>query len=146
MQGIPAGLPCGMPGIGDEMEAVRFPRVFRVEYYKDGRVKNFRITQPGDLLAVLKKPDSPRWARLYSQWDSWLEGEASALEPYGFAVGSTGALLPGRILVVTYQPKPERNAGSGMQCLGIPLVLLAGGLVLSTVNRQSGLLRRLFGP
>jgi len=44
--------------VGDEWDAGNFPTVFRIEYFKDGTVKTYRMVQPGDLLAVLNKPRS----------------------------------------------------------------------------------------
>ncbi|MBI4495246.1 MAG: hypothetical protein HY690_20925 [Chloroflexi bacterium] len=126
-------------GVGDELDPAAFPRLIRVEYYKDGTIRKMLMTQPGDILAVLRQPENAKWARLYDKWDRWVEADAGALEPFASAVTSVGSLLPGRILMLTYHPKlGGRTSGSGAQCLGLPLVLLAGGLVLRRWRREKG--------
>lgn len=120
--------------VGEKTNPVEFPRVFRVEYYKDGSIKKYVITQPGDLLAVLQKPQDEQWGTVYEDYDTWKEGEPGDLEPFASARTDMGSLVPGRILVLTFQPKPKR-ATSGIECFGLPLLIMAGGLVLHRRER-----------
>ena len=110
--------------IGDEWDAGNFPRVARREYYRDGSVKRYVLTQPGDLLSSLNKPDSKHWASILPNWSAWNEGQVERLAPFAPAVNEVGSLLPGRLLVLVHQPKPP-EASRGMDCLGIPLGLAA---------------------
>ncbi|HLH22001.1 MAG TPA: hypothetical protein VK066_05735 [Chloroflexota bacterium] len=107
--------------IGDEWEPGNFPRIARREFYRDGTVKRYILTQPGDLLAALVKPDNKRWATLLPSWSSWTDGQAQQLKPFAPAVNEVGSLLPGRILVLVHQPKPD--PGKSAECLGIPVAL-----------------------
>ncbi|HEY7067857.1 MAG TPA: hypothetical protein VII06_40755 [Chloroflexota bacterium] len=109
--------------IGDEWEPGNFPRIARREFYRDGTVKRYILTQPGDLLAALVKPENKRWATLLPAWATWTDGQAQQLKPFAPAVNEVGSLLPGRILVLVHQPKP--NPGTGAECLGIPVGLAA---------------------
>jgi hypothetical protein len=121
--------------VGDTVDPGEFPRVFRVEYLKDGTIRRYVVTQPGDLLAVLKKPDSARWAKVYGdRFDGWVEGEPGELNPFASALNSVGGVQPGRILVLTYYPRLEK-AGSGMECFGVPLLLFAFGMLLGIGNQ-----------
>jgi hypothetical protein len=109
--------------IGDEWEPGNFPRIARREFYRDGTVKRYILTQPGDLLAALAKPENKRWATLLPAWASWTDGQAQQLKPFAPAVNEVGSLLPGRILVLVHQPKPD--PGKGAECLGVPVGLAA---------------------
>jgi hypothetical protein len=109
--------------IGDEWEPANFPRIARREFYRDGTVKRYILTQPGDLLAALVKPENRRWATLLPAWSSWTDGEVQQLKPFAPAVNDVGSLLPGRILVLVHQPKGE--PGKGVECLGVPVGLAA---------------------
>ena len=114
--------------IGDEWEPGNFPRIARREFYRDGTVKRYILTQPGDLLAALAKPDNKQWATLLPAWSSWTDGQAQQLKPFAPAVNEVGSLLPGRILVLVHQPKLD--PGKGAECLGVPVGLAAtAGLV-----------------
>lgn len=120
--------------LGDEVDPAAFPPHFRVEFLKQGIVKRYLVTQPGDVLAVVRQPQNARWSKVYGgAWTRWREGEPSALEPFAPALTASGRLLPGRILVLTHAPEPPR-ARETAQCLGVPLVLLAAGLVLARVE------------
>jgi hypothetical protein len=121
--------------IGDEWDPANFPRIARREFYRDGSVKRYILTQPGDLLSVLVKPDNKRWASLAPAWSSWTDGEVQRLQPFAPAVNELGSLLPGRLLVLQHEPKP--NAGKGAECLGIPVGLaLTAGLARQWWRRR----------
>ena len=115
--------------IGDEWEPGNFPRIARREFFRDGTVKRYILTQPGDLLAALVKPENKRWAALLPTWSSWTDGQAQQLRPFAPAVNEVGSLLPGRILVLVHQPKPD--PGRGAECLGVPVGLAATAGALS---------------
>ncbi len=115
--------------IGDESDPGNFPRIARREFYRDGTVKRYILTQPGDLLAALVKPDNKRWATLLPSWSSWTDGQAQQLKPFAPAVNEIGSLLPGRILVLVHQPKPEQPRGA--ECLGVPVGLAATAGIFS---------------
>jgi hypothetical protein len=121
--------------IGDEWEPANFPRIARREFYRDGTVKRYILTQPGDLLAALVKPENRRWATLLPAWSSWTDGEVQQLKPFAPAVNDVGSLLPGRILVLVHQPKGE--PGKGVECLGVPVGLAAtAGIVGEWCRRR----------
>jgi len=109
--------------IGDEWDAANFPAVARREFYRDGTVKQYFLTQPGDILSLLSRPDNRRWATLLPDWTAWTEGEPERLPPFAPAVTEAGALLPGRLLVLVHRPRRVERAGTGVECLGIPLGL-----------------------
>jgi hypothetical protein len=109
--------------IGDQWEPGNFPRIARREFYRDGTVKRYILTQPGDLLAALVKPENKRWATLLPTWSTWTDRQVQQLKPFAPAVNEAGSLLPGRILVLVHQPKPD--PGRGAECLGIPVGLAA---------------------
>jgi hypothetical protein len=115
--------------IGDEWEPGNFPRIARREFYRDGTVKRYILTQPGDLLAALVKPENKRWTTLLPGWSSWTDGQAQQLKPFAPAVNEVGSLLPGRILVLVHQPKPD--PGKGAECLGVPVGLAATAGLMS---------------
>jgi hypothetical protein len=115
--------------IGDEWEPGNFPRIARREFFRDGTVKRYILTQPGDLLAALVKPDNKRWATLLPGWSSWTDGQAQQLRPFAPAVNEVGSLLPGRILVLVHQGKTDPPRGA--ECLGVPVGLAATAGVVS---------------
>ena len=131
-------------GVGDETDPGNFPRLFRVAYYRDGTVRRYLVTESGDGLGTLTRPDSAAWNKILPAWQEWQQGQAEALPPFTPALNAAGVLLPGRILVVAFRPRivqptpqPSRaTSGSGADCLGLPLgLLLAGGIWL---RRQQG--------
>ncbi len=109
--------------IGDEWDAGNFPRVARREYFRDGFVKRYVVTQPGDALSALSKADNKHWATLAPAWSTWADGQVERIPPFAPAVNELGSLLPGRLLVLVHQPRPEGSRGA--ECLGIPLGLAA---------------------
>ncbi len=124
-------------GVGNETDPGNFPRLFRVAYYRDGTVRRYLVTESGDSLAALTRPDSAAWSRVLPAWKEWQPGQAEALPPFTPALNAAGVLLPGRILVVAFRPRtiqvtprPTRTtSSSGVDCLGVPLgLLLAGGV------------------
>jgi len=123
-------------GVGDETDPGNFPRVFRIAYHRDGTIRRYIVTETGDAIGTLARPDNAAWARILPQHQEWLPGQAEALPPFTPAISGAGALLPGRILVLTHRPRVAQpsprpagsRAGSGADCLGLPLgLLLAGG-------------------
>ena len=123
-------------GVGDQTDPGNFPRVFRIAYYRDGTIRRYLVTESGDSLGPLARPDNEAWARILPQYQEWLPGQAEALQPFSPAISGAGALLPGRILVLTHRPRiappsprpTGTRSGAGAECLGLPLgLLLAGG-------------------
>ena len=125
-------------GVGDETDPGNFPRVFRVAYYRDGTVRRYIVTESGDAMSTLSRPDNAAWTKVLPAWQEWSPGQPETLPPFTSAVSAAGALQPNRILVLAYQPRtgagsqPARTspAGSGLECLGIPLGLLMAAGVL----------------
>lgn len=128
-------------GVGDETDPGNFPRLFRVAYYRDGTVRRYLVTETGDSLGNLTRPDNATWSKILPTYQEWLPGQAEALPPFAPAISAAGALLPGRTLVVAFRPRtvqatprPTRSASgsSGLDCAGLPLgLLLAAGVVIS---------------
>lgn len=127
--------------VGNETEPANFKRVFRIAYYRDGTVRKYIITEPGDSPGALGRAESENWRRTLPQWTDWLPGQPEALPPFAPAISSAGALLPGRILVMAFRPRLAQpsprptgastaGGGSGVTCAGIPLgMVLVGGLL-----------------
>ena len=86
--------------------------------------------------------------RTLPTWQEWLPGQAEALPPFAPAIASSGALQPGRILVLAFRPRVApasprpagaSGQGSGMSCAGIPLgLVLLGGVLASRTSRRRG--------
>ncbi|MDP8922852.1 MAG: hypothetical protein M3O34_08250 [Chloroflexota bacterium] len=123
-------------GVGDEVDPGNFPRVFRIAYFRDGTIRRYIVTEAGDSIGALSRPDNATWARILPQYQEWLPGEAETLQPFSPAISAAGALLPGRILVLTHRPRIappsprplSAGSGAGTDCLGLPFgLLLAGG-------------------
>ena len=95
--------------IGDQAEPGDFPRCRAARVLPRRHGEAVHSTQPGDLLAALVKPENKRWATLLPGWSSWTDGQAQQLKPFAPAVNEVGSLLPGRILVLLHQPKPNRG-------------------------------------
>ena len=118
-------------GVGDQTDPANFPRTFRTAYYRDGTVRKYIITEPGDSTGALGQPESEIWRRTLTTWQEWLPGQAEALPPFAPAISNAGALQPGRILVLAFRPRtappsprPAGAAtpkGSGIDCMGLPL-------------------------
>jgi hypothetical protein len=129
-------------GIGDQTDPANFPRTFRTAYYRDGTVRKYIITEPGDSIGALGQPDSEIWRRTLTNYQEWLTGQAEALPPFAPAISNAGSLQPGRILVLAFRPRTTppsprptgaaTGKGSGLDCVGVPLgmVLLGGVLTL----------------
>ncbi len=129
-------------GLGDQTDPANFPRTFRIAYYRDGTVRKYIITEPGDSTGALGQPDSEIWRRTLTNYQEWLPGQAEALPPFAPAISNAGSLQPGRILVLAFRPRTTppsprpagaaTGKGSGVDCLGVPLgmVLLGGVLAL----------------
>jgi hypothetical protein len=132
--------------VGDLTDPANFTRIFRIAYHRDGTVRKYIITEAGDAVGALGRPESEVWRRTLTTWQEWLPGQAEALPPFAPAIASSGSLQPGRILVLAFRPRitpaSPRPAGgstqgSGLTCAGIPLglVLLGGVLVQRTRKR-----------
>jgi hypothetical protein len=87
------------------------------------------------------------WRQTITTYQEWLPGQAETLAPFAPAIASSGALQPGRILVLMFRPRVTPPAsrptsaagqGSGVSCAGIPLgmVLLGGVLAARTNGRK----------
>jgi len=133
-------------GVGDATDPANFPRTFRIAYYRDGTIRKYLVTESGDAIGTLNKPDSEIWRRTLTSWQEWLPGQAEALPPFAPAISSAGSLLPGRILVLSFRPRTTPpspravgsgggGAGSGVDCLGVPLGLVLIGGVLAARRR-----------
>jgi hypothetical protein len=135
-------------GVGDLTDPATFTRIFRIAYFRDGTVRKYVITEAGDSTGALAKPESEIWRSTLPTWQEWLPGQAEALPPFAPAIASSGALQPGRILVLAFRPRVTpaspravgaAGQGSGVSCAGLPLgmVLLGGVLVARTRKRSS---------
>jgi len=132
--------------VGDQTDPATFTRIFRIAYYKDGTVRKYVITEAGDSTGALAKPDSEMWQQTLPTWKEWLPGQAEALAPFAPAIASSGALQPGRILVLAFRPRVTPPAqsrpaaagqGSGLSCAGLPLgMVLLGGVLASRKRKQ----------
>jgi hypothetical protein len=111
--------------IGDEWDPANFPRLARNEFYRDGTVKQYVLTQPGDVLSTLSRPENKRWATRAPSWSTWTEGQPERLGPFAPAVNDLGSLIPGRLLVLVHHPKAIDATGRGAECFGVPLGLAA---------------------
>lgn len=134
--------------VGDQTDPANFPRMFRIAYYRDGTVRKYIITEPGDSIGALGQPDNEMWRRTLTNYQEWLPGQAEALAPFAPAISNAGSLQPGRILVLAFRPRTTppsprpagaaTGKGSGLDCLGVPLGLILIGGVLAT-RRGRGL-------
>lgn len=133
--------------IGDLTDPASFTRVFRIVYYRDGTVRKYVITEAGDSLGALGQPESEVWRRTLPNWHEWLPGQAEALSPFAPAIASSGALQPGRILVLAFRPRvtpasPRAGGGgglgSGLSCAGVPIGLVLLGGILASRQQTAG--------
>jgi hypothetical protein len=132
-------------GVGDQTDPANFPRTFRIAYYRDGTVRKYTITEPGDSTGALAQPDSEIWRQTLTTWQEWLPGQAEALPPFAPAISNAGALQPGRILVLAFRPRTTppsprptgaaTGKGSGVDCMGLPLGMILIGGVLAVRRR-----------
>ncbi len=131
--------------VGNLTDPATFTRIFRIAYHRDGTVRKYVITEAGDAVGALGRPESEIWRRTLPMWQEWLPGQAEALPPFAPAIASSGALQPGRILVLAFRPRitpasPRSTGGagqgSGLSCAGIPLGLMLLGGVLVTRTRK----------
>ena len=133
--------------VGDLTDPATFTRIFRIAYYRDGTVRKYVITEAGDSTGALGRPEHEMWRQTLPTWQEWLPGQAEALPPFAPAIASSGALQPGRILVLAFRPRvtpaSPRPAGalgqgSGLSCAGVPLGLVLLGGVLAARTRGQG--------
>lgn len=133
--------------VGDLTDPAAFTRIFRIAYYRDGTVRKYIITEAGDSTGALARPESEMWRQVIPTYQEWLPGQAETLAPFAPAIASSGALQPGRILVLMFRPRvtPPSNRpsaagqGSGITCAGVPLgMVLLGGVLVARTNRLPG--------
>jgi hypothetical protein len=132
--------------VGDLTDPATFTRIFRIAYYRDGTVRKYIITEAGDSIGALGRQENEIWRRTLPAWQEWLPGQAEALPPFAPAIASSGALQPGRILVLAFRPRvtpasprPTGAAGqaSGVSCAGLPIgLVLLGGMLAARTSRQ----------
>jgi hypothetical protein len=132
--------------VGDLTDPATFTRIFRIAYYRDGTVRKYIITEAGDSTGALARPENEIWRQTLPTWQEWLPGQAEALPPFAPAIASSGALQPGRILVLAFRPRVTPAStrttgaigqGSGISCAGLPLgLVLLGGLLAARTRRQ----------
>jgi hypothetical protein len=133
--------------VGDLTDPATFTRIFRIAYYRDGTVRKYIITEAGDSTGALARPENEIWRSTLPAWQEWLPGQAEALPPFAPAIASSGALQPGRILVLAFRPRvtpasPRPGGafgqGSGVSCAGLPLgLVLLGGVLAARTRRQT---------
>jgi hypothetical protein len=128
--------------IGDATDPGAFPQLVRLAFYRDGSVRKYMITQPGDSLSPLNLPDTARWHQVLPDVVDWQTGTVEPLPPFSPAVNQDGALLPDRILVLHFVPQPRESAtastpsASGLSCAGVPVAIVVVG-ALCTRKRRS---------
>lgn len=134
--------------VGDQTDPANFTRIFRVAFYRDGTIRKYIITETGDSTGALGRPNSEVWRQTLPTWEEWLPGQAEALPPFAPAIASSGALQPGRILVMMFrprlaQPSPRPTGqggaagqGSGLSCAGVPIGMVLLGGVLASRTRK----------
>jgi hypothetical protein len=134
-------------GVGDGTDPTQFPHLFRLAYYRNGYVRLFVLTQPGDTLSTWTSPDPDTWHQALPGVKDWQEGKVEPLPPFTPPVDNSGRLNPGRILVVRFAPQRAQPssgiAGTGLNCAGAPAALVLSGLGLRFRPRR---LRRLSLP
>ena len=133
--------------VGDLTDPATFTRIFRIAYFRDGTVRKYVITEAGDSTGALARPENEIWRSTLPTWQEWLPGQAEALPPFAPAIASSGALQPGRILVLAFRPRVTpaspraagaTGQGSGVSCAGLPLGLVLLGGVLAARTRGQG--------
>jgi hypothetical protein len=132
--------------VGDQTDPATFTRIFRIAYYRDGTIRKYVITEAGDSTGVLAKPENEIWRQTIPTYQEWLPGQAETLAPFAPAIASSGALQPGRILVLMFRPRvtppstrpaAAGSQGSGVSCAGVPLgIVLLGGVLVARTNRK----------
>ena len=120
--------------VGDEADPGLFPRDFRLAYYRDGTVRTYTVTEPGDTLGPLARPDVSTWQVILPTVREWQTGSIEPVGAFSPAVNPNGQLLPGRLLALTFRPKvtgpapvdPAASASgaAGLSCLGVPLAVI----------------------
>ncbi|MCC7371095.1 MAG: hypothetical protein IT306_21955 [Chloroflexi bacterium] len=137
--------------VGDQTDPANFTRTFRIAYHRDGTVRKYVITEAGDSTGALGRPESEVWRRTLPAWQEWLPGTPEALPPFAPAIASSGALQPGRILVLAFRPRivqasprptggSSAAGGSGLTCAGVPIgMVLFGGVVVAGYRKRTGL-------
>jgi hypothetical protein len=120
--------------LGELNDPGTFPREFRLAYFRDGTVRRYLVTEPGDSLAALSRPDPARWRKVLPTVREWHPAAVEALPPFSPPLNQAGALIPSRILVLSFAPKTMQAAegrpaaGSGLTCMGLPLALVLAGI------------------
>ena len=84
--------------VGDEADPGLFPRDFRLAYYRDGTVRTYTVTEPGDILGPLARPDISTWQAILPTVREWQTGWIEPVGAFSPAVNPNGQLLPGACL------------------------------------------------
>lgn len=129
--------------VGDQTDPSAFPRHVRLAFYRDGTVREYLITQPGDRLAALDTPETARWRTILPKIADWQPGTVEPLPPFAPAVNQAGALFPDRLLVLRFAPQVEQPPGpstGGLGCAGFPLALVLAGWGLAARGGRGPLL------
>ncbi len=124
--------------IGDETDPSAFPNQLRVAFYRDGTVRTYALSQPGDSLEDLDQPDTTRWHAILPETSGWQAGVVESVPPFPSAVNDAGVLLPDRLLVLRFSPAVEAASSpipAGLSCAGLPLALVLGGASLAAGRR-----------
>jgi hypothetical protein len=129
--------------VGEQNDPGAFPREFRIAYLRDGTVRRYFVTEPGDSFAALSRPDAARWQKVLPTVREWQTGAIESLPPFLPPVNQAGTLTPNRILVLSFAPKTtqpadaasRRTVGEGLTCLGLPLALVLAGVAGFTFPR-----------
>jgi hypothetical protein len=131
--------------IGDATDPSTFPNQLRIAFYRDGTVRTYALSQPGDSLEDLEQPDTARWHTILPEVAGWQAGVVEGIPPFASAVDD-GVLLPGRLLVLRFSPAIEPASSpipAGLSCAGLPLALVLGGSSLAAGRRaRAGGFRR----
>jgi hypothetical protein len=132
--------------IGDETDPSAFPTQLRVAFYRDGTVRTYALSEPGDSLEDLEQPDTTRWHTVLPAVAGWQTGVVETIPPFASAVNDAGVLLPDRLLVLRFSPAVQPASSpipAGLSCAGLPLALVLWGSGLAAGRRaRSGGFRR----
>jgi hypothetical protein len=126
--------------IGDETDPTAFPKRLRVAFYRDGTVREYFVTEPGDSLTQLARPEVARWRTILPRVAGWQSGVVEPVAPFAPALNQAGALLPDRLLALRFDPladQPRPPTTAAVSCAGLPLALVLGGSGLAARRRRA---------
>lgn len=121
--------------VGDQHDPAAFPREWRLAFYRDGTVRRYLVTEPGDTLSALSQPDAASWQRVLPSIKAWEAATVESIPPFSPAINENGGVIPGRLLVLSFAPKvaavptdtqssPSSSAAADLRCLGVPLAVV----------------------